>query len=32
VPYVPKSFPRALRNIRHMPEWTTSSEGGAVSH
>ena len=27
VRYVPKSLPRALRNIRHMPEWSTSSEG-----
>ena len=31
-PYVPKSFPRALRNIRHLNEWSTSSEGAAVSH
>jgi len=28
VPYVPKSLPRALRNIRHLHEWSTSSEGG----
>jgi hypothetical protein len=28
VPYVPKSLPRALRNIRYMREWSTSSEGG----
>ena len=27
VPYVPKSLPRALRNIRHRPEWSTSSAG-----
>ena len=32
MPYVPKSLPRALRNIRHLREWSTSSEGGAVSH
>ena len=32
VPYVPQSLPRALRNIRHLHEWGTSSEGGAVSH
>ena len=32
VPYVPKSLPRALTNIRHMHEWSTSSEGGAVSY
>jgi len=32
VPYVPKSLKRALRNIRHLHEWSTSSEGGAVSH
>jgi hypothetical protein len=31
VPYVPKSLPRAHRNIRHMPEWSTSSEDGAIS-
>jgi hypothetical protein len=28
VPYVPKSLPRALRNTRHLHEWSTSSEGG----
>jgi len=28
VSYVPKSLPRALRNIRHLHEWSTSSEGG----
>jgi hypothetical protein len=28
VPYVPKSLNRALRNIRHLHEWSTSSEGG----
>jgi len=28
VPYVPTSFQRALRNIRHLLEWSTSSEGG----
>jgi len=27
-PYVPKSLPRALGNIRHMREWSTRSEGG----
>ena len=27
VPYVPKSLPRALSNIRHLHEWSTSSEG-----
>ena len=27
VPYVPKSLPTALRNIRHLHEWSTSSEG-----
>jgi len=27
VPYVPKSLPRALRNIRHLCEWSTSAEG-----
>jgi hypothetical protein len=27
VPYVPKSL-RTLRNIRHLHEWSTSSEGG----
>ena len=32
VPYVPQSLPRALRKIRHLHEWGTSSEGGAVSH
>jgi len=32
VPYVPKYLPRALRNIRHLHEWSTSSEGGAVSN
>ena len=32
VPYVPQSLPRALRNIRHLHEWGTSSEVGAVSH
>jgi hypothetical protein len=25
--YVPRSLPRALRNIRHLYEWSTSSEG-----
>ena len=28
VPCVPKSLNRALRNIRHLCEWSTSSEGG----
>ena len=32
VPYVPKSLKRALRNIRHLHDWRTSSEGGAASH
>jgi hypothetical protein len=32
VPYVPKSLNRALRNIRHLQEYSTSSEGGAASH
>ena len=32
VPYVPKCLPGALSNIRHLNEWSTSSEGGAVSH
>jgi len=32
VPYVPKSLPGALSNIRHLNEWSTSPEGGAVSH
>jgi hypothetical protein len=32
VPYVPKSLPRTLRNTRHLHEWSTSSEGVAVSH
>jgi hypothetical protein len=27
VPYVPKSLSRALRNIRHLHEWSTSSQG-----
>ena len=31
-PHVPKSLPRALRNTRHLHEWNTSSEGGAISH
>ena len=32
VPYVSKSLPTALSNIRHMREWSTSSECGAISH
>ena len=28
VPCVPKSLPRALRNIMHLREWGTSSEDG----
>ena len=27
VPHVPKSPPRALRNMRHLHRWSTSSEG-----
>ena len=27
VPHVPKSLPKALRNTRHLYEWSTSSEG-----
>jgi len=30
-PYVPKFLPRALTNIRHMPEWSTSSGWGCKS-
>ena len=29
---VPKYLPRALRNIMHKPEWSTSSECGGLSH
>jgi len=32
VPHVPKYLPRVLRNTRHLCEWSTSSEGGAVHH
>jgi hypothetical protein len=32
VPYVPKSLLRALTNIRHLHECSSSSEGGAASH
>ena len=32
VPHVPKSLSRALRNIWHLQECSTSSEGGAASH
>ena len=32
VPHVPKSLPRALRNIRHLREWSTALKVGAVRH
>jgi len=32
VPHVPKSLPRALRNIRHLHEWSTALKVGAVRH
>ena len=32
VPYSCKCLPGALSNIRHLNEWSTSPEGGAVSH
>ena len=32
VPCVPKSLARALRNIRHLHEWSTGSECAAVRH
>ena len=31
-PHVPKSLPRALRNIRHLREWSTALKVGAVRY